>query len=147
MPVGVGWVNTGAVRFVNQNFNDTILRQVHRDTQGLGDLLYANILERTPVRTGALMSSILEEVNTEDITNDDLIVFTVDEGPQMGAWNRVYWMYQEGNPLGLSTYTNAPHQMFYKVETDDLDLINAWIKGSIDSSLDVLAGGNGIPDK
>jgi hypothetical protein len=83
------------------------------------------VRERTPVLTGALRSA----VNYTNYTNPrsrQLVKVWYEDEPQLFTWKRVYAAYQEGPPLGLSTYTNAPHQMLYGAETEDAGAIQQW---------------------
>lgn len=141
--IGLGWIDAGTVAFIGQNFGATIRKEVHDDSQELLNLLYYRIEARTPKSSGALAAS-LDGENFTDPSTDDLVSFLYLDQPQIDQYGRVYAMYQEGGPLGLATYTNAPHEMLYKVQTDDAPLVNAWIKGSVEAAIAKILAAQGI---
>ncbi len=83
------------------------------------------VRDRTPVLTGALRSSV-DYRNYPKRTSKQLVKVWYEDEPQLFTWKRVYVDYQEGPPLGLSTYTNAPHQMLYRAEAEDAGAIQQW---------------------
>ena len=125
------------------NLDATIRAKLHENTPELSDLLVFLVSEKTPVRSGALLGSITGIPYTDD--GDDLAYVYADPGPQLDQYNRVYAPYQEGPSLGLSTFTNAPHQMFARTGTDDLPLIAEWAREHAQEALDLCVAGGGIP--
>lgn len=61
----------------------------------------------------------------------------VGDDYQIAEWGRVYSIFQEGPPLGETSNARGmgagwPHQMYNRVGTDDLDLIQAWADATIE---------------
>jgi hypothetical protein len=94
------------------------------------------IEDRTPVDTGALKEDETYEVNRG---GNELVHWYVGDAYQLAENKRVYSAYQEGPPLGLSTYTNDPHQMYFKVTTDDLPLITDWAQRMVEQAAEQMA--------
>jgi len=104
------------------------------------------IRERTQRMTGALAESITGQAYTSTVSGNRTVMLAMwyaNDDPQLSEWNRVYVQYQEGPPLGESTYTNPPHQMFEQVEIEDLGLIQTWAEAAVQNSVDGLLGGSG----
>jgi hypothetical protein len=89
----------------------------------LADIEYANILARTPMRTGALAADLTEQANVSDTILAYVYYGTEN---QLDQWDRVYAQYQEGGILGQATYTNPPRLMVFSALTDDIADIEAW---------------------
>jgi hypothetical protein len=107
----------GGESWFGQDWHKTIIEELFRATDELGRLEQYNVSARTPVDTGALLADVQYTAYSSGTTLVD--VFADDE-EQLAEYNRVYALYQEGGALGLSTYTNAPREMFAKVLTDDI---------------------------
>lgn len=88
----------------------------------LGQIEQFNVSKRTPVDTGALLSDVSYEIGP----GSTLAYIYADDTNQLDEWNRYYAVYQEGGLLGLSTYTNAPHEMFAQIMTTDIPAIEEW---------------------
>lgn len=99
-----------------------------QDAQTLLEIEIANVTKRTLERahhTGALASSVTGRAYT-NAKNGTLISVWFNNAQQYAQWNRYYAPYQEGPPLGLATYTNAPRHMLYDSQTDDAGQITDW---------------------
>lgn len=84
-----------------------------------------NVTKRTLERafdTGALASSVTGRVGAG---KPNLVSVWFNPSPQIAQWGRVYAAYQEGPPIGLSTYTNPPRHMLYD-STEDAEQIITW---------------------
>jgi hypothetical protein len=65
---------------------------------------------------------------------------------QEAFWNRVYVQYQEGGLLGTSTYTNDPHEMFFRTAVGDgLALTEAWAEMCVAEAIGFSVAGTGVP--
>ena len=103
--------------------NDAI--QAWRDhADEIAAIEHQNISGRTPEYTGTLDASLTEVLNPDNQTIAQ--VYTDPDVQLSGPWERVYAQYQEGPPLGVSTYTNGPRQYVYGAFTEDLEEIQAW---------------------
>jgi hypothetical protein len=109
-----------------------ILGQLHAAAGEIATEILHRIEDRTPVLTGALKE---DETYTLAGTGpgytpvgSPLVSWYLESEYQDAEWHRYYGPYQEGGALGLSTYTNGPHEMFARVATDDLPLIEEWAK-------------------
>jgi hypothetical protein len=105
----------------------------------LANQIQPRIDARTYVDTGALQSAMTYDLDSDPDTNL-LVKFYADPGPQEAQWGRVYLPYQEGPPLGLSTYTNPPRQMLYGVGTEDLGIIQTWAEETLQNKVNSLGG-------
>lgn len=103
----------------------------------IGQQILDRIEARTPVLTGALRE---DEAFKPGETPEEIVQWYVGEDYQDAEWSRFYAPYQEGGALGLSTYTNGPHEMFARVATDDLILIQAWANKVVAEALDNIVG-------
>jgi hypothetical protein len=98
--------------------------QLHADSANLGVILGLLVEARTPVDTGGLLSDITFDPNPG---GDDIVLIYAGDTGQMASWNRIYVQYQEGPPLGVSTYTNPPRNMFqFTATTDGLVATETW---------------------
>lgn len=104
---------------------EEVNKALHAASDELGDMEVGRVLERTPRDTGALRDSLSYRPYPNP-KSKQLVKLWFDDEPQLFEWGRVYDPYQEGPPLGLSTYTNPPHQMLYLAETEDASAIQAW---------------------
>jgi hypothetical protein len=104
----------------------------------LADLEFYNISARTPVRTGALLSDLQEQAN---VSNSILAYIFFGTSNQLDEWDRVYVQYQEGPPLGASTYTNPARQMVTLSVTEDIPAIEAWGNGVLEDWVGEVLGG------
>lgn len=132
-PGGEGWFG--------QDWRKTIFEELFRATDELGQLEQYNVSARTPVDTGALLADVQYTAYHEGKT---LVDVYADDEEQLAEWGRVYALYQEGGALGLSTYTNAPHEMFAKVLTDDIPAIEKWGNDALQKGVDRLGNGSGV---
>jgi hypothetical protein len=134
----------GTGQIIGQDIEATIKEVLHARTPDLRDMEVSNIQDRTPVRTGALQSSI-DGIPYLDSGTDDLVFLFANDQPQLSEWGRVYAPYQEGPDLGLHTYTNPPRLMFASVLTDDIPQIEQWGIDACNEALNLCANGQGIP--
>jgi len=102
-----------AETFTKQNFYGTFKRELVGGRDEFGDMLVAMVRQNTPQDTGTLFASIDYQPDEADGDNGIVRVFA-NSYMQMAQWGRQYDVYQEGGILGMPTYTNAPHEMFYK---------------------------------
>lgn len=109
--------------FMQQNFYGTIKRQLVSDKDEFGMMLVTLVRRHTPVATGALFDSIDYEPDHADGDNGIVRVFA-NPYIQIAQWGRQYDVYQEGGLLGMPTYTNEPHEMFYKALHDVDTIVN-----------------------
>jgi hypothetical protein len=104
-----------------------VLGQLHEHAEDIAKQVLARIEDRTPVDTGALKEDETYELaNGGPAKATPIVTWYVGSEYQEAEWSREYAAYQEGPPLGESTYTNGPHQMFFSVSTDDMPLIETW---------------------
>jgi hypothetical protein len=103
----------------------------------IADAILSRIEDRTPVDTGALKEDEAVRVLK---SGGELVEWYVGGEYQEAENQRVYAAYQEGPPLGQTTYTNGPHQMFARVATDDLLIIQAWANQVVAEALDNMVG-------
>ncbi len=105
--------------------------------------LEGTVRDRTPERTGALREDESSRAYTGGGLSGNRRVNLVDlycgTDYQEAEWHRVYWMYQEDEPVGLHTYTPQHAHMYARVETDDLGLIASWAHDAIESAAEELA--------
>lgn len=92
----------------------------------LGAIEQFNVSKRTPVDTGALLTDVSYQAPGTGSGSGLLAYIYADDTNQLDEWNRYYAVYQEGGLLGLSTYTNAPHEMFAQIMTTDIPAIEEW---------------------
>lgn len=129
--------------FLERNWANTFEHWLHEGADELGKLEQFNVMSRTPVLTGALQSDVSYKVGNG---NDSLIVEVYsDTTEQLAEWDRVYMLYQEGGALGLSTYTNGPHEMYARILTDDVDAIRTWGEFYLQVAADKIRIGEIIP--
>lgn len=103
------------------------MQVLHDHSEEIAQPILDNIEARTPELTGAL-----KEDETYQLGSGNLLVeWYVGDAYQLAEWHRPYAVYQEGPPMGLETYTNDAHQMFFRVTTDDLPLIADWAQRTV----------------
>ena len=103
---------------------DQIIKEWKQHAWEIEDLEHTSIQYRTPENTRTLIDSIKGETNPD---KDTIMRIYTDSGVQAsGPWHRVYAQYQEGPPLGTTTYTNSPRQMFFRAVSDDATQIATW---------------------
>lgn len=128
--------------FLDQDLEKTVIEELKAAADELGMMELFNISARTPVDTSALLSD--EFYKTYPDSSPTLVFLGVHEENQEEEWGRVYAQYQEGGALGKPTYTNAPHEMFAKVITDDIDQIGEWGVRQCQAAMDRCASGAGV---
>lgn len=107
----------------------------------IAEKLESAVRARTPKRTGALRESISSKAYPTLVSGTrpvSLVKLYAEDGPQLDEWNRIYVAYQEYLPLGKSTYTPQKAQMFYRVSTDDLPMIEQWVNDTLEAAVDAL---------
>lgn len=123
----------------------TIDEQLHEHSPEIGQIVADLVKARTPVRTGALEMDITFDAYM-DTGDDDIAWITAPGEEQLAEWNRIYVAYQEGPPMGLDTYTNAPRLMFMTTsETDGPPAVEAWGVIHVQEALDMCVAGAGVP--
>lgn len=110
-----------------------IMGQLHAHADDIAEEIETRIEDRTPEDTGALKE---DETYTVSGSATELVMWYVGTGYQEAENHRYYAPYQEGPPLGLSTYTNAPHQMYFRATTDDLPIIKEWAQAVVDDAVE-----------
>ena len=108
---------------------------LHDHAPEIAEEVLARIQDRSPKDTGALKGD--ETYKLGD--GSSLVQWYVGADYQITEWGREYDVYQEGPPLGLSTYTTGEHQMFYRVTTDDLPLIADWAQRTVEGAAESMA--------
>lgn len=121
--------------FMSMDLEDTLHISFYQSQEDLARVINNNIRMLTPVDTGALLRSEKYDVN-ENPGDDTLIRFYADSETQIEQWKRVYVSYQEGAPLGQSTYTNEAHQMYYSQATyESIDQLHDWGYGRMSQAV------------
>jgi hypothetical protein len=115
-------------------------RALHEHSDELASFELTNIRNRTPRRFGALRESA-GATAYKNPSDRRLAQLYYDDEPQLFEWGRVYSVYQEGEPMGLSTYTNPPHQMLYHVGDEDASQIEEWAARVSQTALDEWTAG------
>lgn len=128
--------------FKQQNWELTVREELHAGSDELGQLLLFKVSARTPVDTAALLSDEYYKAYPNR-DSDNLAFIGVGDENQMDEWGRFYALYQEGGALGLATYTNAPHEMFARILTDDIPDVEAWGNKWLISAMGRIATGTG----
>lgn len=107
---------------------DMVLEGWAKDASTLKDILVARVTQRTLDRafdTGALASSVTGQAYPNS-KNGTIVAVWFNAAQQIAEWGRYYAPYQEGPPLGLSTYTNPPRHMLFDSQTEDAEQIRQW---------------------
>jgi hypothetical protein len=150
METGSVEIIAGTGGILNTDIWATIDEQLHENTPDLGQNLTELVQEKTPVRTSALQMDMTYEAYPDPQGagggEGDLVWIYAEDANQLAVWSRVYVQYQEGDPLGVPTYTNPPREMFYlTATTDGLPVVETWAQYWIQEALDMCAGGAGVP--
>lgn len=121
-----------------------IMSALRQASPQIGEEIADRIRDRARpyIRRGALYDSIDYLPYTGGVSGSrevNLVRWYADDAPQINDWGRVYAEYQEGPPLGKTTYTNDPRHLFYGVETDDAPAIQDWADQVVEQSLNDLA--------
>lgn len=114
---------TGSI--IGKDLGFIIRKSVHDGTPELARDEVEVVISRTPLLTGALRDDVEGDGNT-DPDSDELAYIRSGTNNQLAEWNRVYVQYQEGPDLGVSTFTNAPHQMYAQVGSTDIPALEEW---------------------
>ena len=105
---------------------EAVIQAWRERAEEIAAIEHHNIEDRTPMDTGTLDESLTEVTNPDPQTIAE--VYTNPDVQLSGPWERVYAQYQEGPPLGHTTYTHTTPHFFYDVLTEDLGEIAAWAK-------------------
>jgi hypothetical protein len=134
-------VTAGTLSFIHQDFDRLLVEGFYADNEELAQLINYRIQQRTAMRTGALRQDELYEVNRNP-SNPDLVTFYLGEEHQLAEWGRTYGRFIEGPTLGNSSPTiSHPSHMYARIETDDIDLIEAWGIAQMNQVLDDIVSG------
>jgi len=133
---------TAPGHFLNTDWEETVLEELHAHADELGQMELQSIRGRTNVETGALQADETYDVYA-DPQDPNLVFLYTDDANQLDTWNRIYVQYQEGGALGLPTYTNPPHEMFTQVGTTDLLQIEVWCAETLAAAFERIANGLG----
>ena len=110
---------------IGKDLGFIIRKAVHDGTPELARDEVERVIDRTPLLTGALRDDV-EGDYVLDPSSDELAHIYSGTNNQLAEWNRVYVQYQEGPDLGVTTWTNAPHQMYAQVGTTDIPALEEW---------------------
>lgn len=125
------------------NVDQTVIAGWGQDADTLLKTEIYNVTQRTKERaydTGALMSSVTGQAYPGS-KNGTLISVWFNNAQQYAEWGRYYAPYQEGPPIGLSTYTNGPRHMLYDSQTEDTGQITGWAVQAGQTAVDDTLGG------
>jgi hypothetical protein len=107
----------------------SVIRELRLEAPILAADLTLMVQDKTPVLIGALRSDIHGIPNLDENT---LALIYPTGVEQLLTWGREYVKYQEGPPMGVTTYTNPPRQMFETTATTDgLAYTEAWAEQAI----------------
>lgn len=135
----------GDIGLFTGNLAATIDERLHEHAPELGELLVELVREKTPERRGALREDMTFEAYP-DPGDSDLVFVYASGSQEMAVWRRIYVQYQEGEPLGQHTYTNAPRQMFLQTaEGDGVGVTEDWALTYVNEAIDYWLGGAGAP--
>ena len=115
-------------------------KALHEHSPELAEMERHSIEGRTPYRTGALRDAASAKPYKSEHSRSLVKLYYNDE-PQLFEWHRVYAQYQEGPPMGHTTYTNDPRLMLYHVQDDDRAQIEAWAQQTVQTALDEWTAG------
>lgn len=107
---------------------NAVLEAWGKDANSLLELEKFKVTQRTMERaydTGALASSVTGRAY-QGAKSGTLVSVWFNPSQQYAAWGRYYAPYQEGPPIGASTYTNEPRHMLYDSYTYDRSSIQQW---------------------
>src|SRR5260221_478476 len=138
----------GTGMIIGQDIGATIDEQLHEHSPELGLVLKDLVQNLTPILTGALISDITYEAYPDPggFGQSDLVLIFSETLAQEAFWKRVYVAYQEGGLLGLPTYTNNPHEMFWETASGaGLDFVKLWATMYVQVAIDMCVIGVGVP--
>jgi hypothetical protein len=121
-------VGQGVLSFLESDMTAPVIDEFYDggELYMLGNELNDRIRTRTAHDTGALREDETFEINT-DKSSKDLIVFYVTDTHQIDEWGRTYARFIEGEPLGFTSPTiYNPSQMYHRMETEDMEVIDMW---------------------
>jgi hypothetical protein len=122
----------------------SVIREMKLEAPALAFELANMVRAKTPVLTGALQSDIHGIPNTG---SNELAYIYPTGVAQLGTWHREYAKYQEGPPMGTTTYTNPPRQMFQSTaDGDGLAFTQAWADQAVVTGIAMAGtlGGGGM---
>lgn len=129
--------------FFDRKFADDFANALYAGADELGQLEQFNVMSRTPVLTGALMSDVSYTTGSPGagyIVN----IYSGTEN-QLDEWGRVYDIYQEGGILGAGSNSGpANHHMFADIMTVDIAEIQMWGAEWLEKAADAIASGGTI---
>lgn len=134
-------VDAGVLSFLAQDFTKPVMKGFYEagPLTELGNEINDRIKTRTAYDTGALRESETFTINT-DMGSEDLIVFLVQDGPQMAEWGRTYARFIEGPELGNTSPTiYDPSHMYARIGTEDIGIIDTWAAHQAQKKLDEIA--------
>ncbi len=145
MEVGSVEIIAGTGLIIHQDLWGTINHELHEFTPELGEGEKELVIQRTPFLTGALQLDM--QFRAEQSTSTDELLWVYAQNiEQLLAWRRIYVAYQEGDPLGLPTFTNDPREMFFlTAQGDGLVLAEAWANYHVNIALGMCVMGMGVP--
>lgn|SRR5678810_746186 len=116
------------------------IQVLHDHADEIAQEIETQIESRTPVLTGALKE---DETYTLG-SGKNLVQWYVGDGYQQAEWGRSYAIFQEGPPLGAVSNPRGegqgwPHQMYFRVTTEDLPLIQEWAQQLVDQAAQEMA--------
>ncbi len=145
MEVGSVEIIAGTGLIIHQDIWGTINHQLHEHTPELGLGEAELVIQRTPFLTGALQADVQSTPEMSTSSNELVWIFAQNI-EQLLAWRRIYVAYQEGDPLGLPTFTNDPREMFFlTAQGDGLVLAETWATYYVNVALGMCIMGAGLP--
>lgn len=128
--------------FFSQNWQSTFEDALFEGADELGQIEQFNVMSRTPILTGALISDVSYKVGSKFSG----VIVNVYSGQtnQVEEYNRVYDIYQEGGALGAgSNNGSGNNEMYGRIVTDDVPAIEAWGAKWLQLAADRIATGKG----
>lgn len=113
-----------------------ILKVLRFHMAEIGDEVLDKIEARTPYLTGALREDEAWRPMAGSGVRGGLLEWYIRDEYQLAEWGRFYAPYQEGPPLGLSTYTNGPRHFMLDVQSKDLPEISEWALDVVREAVD-----------
>jgi len=143
--VGSVEIIAGTGLIIHQDLWGTINHELHEFTPELGDIMKELIIQRTPFLTGALQAD-MDFIPEQSTSTNELLWVFAQNIEQLLAWRRIYVAYQEGDPLGLPTFTNDPREMFFlTAQGDGLVATETWALYHVNIALGMCVMGVGVP--
>ena len=96
-----------------------------------------DVLDRIEGRTPELTGALKEDETYRLGSGNELLTWYTNSTYQIGEWGKTYAINMEGPPLGDGTNVASagwPHQMFFKVTTEDIPLIARWAQDTVDQA-------------